>query len=73
MGAAIGGTLLSAIMQHSTRKGVTFMTQVVLNGQRVGVISPANLATFLRISSTMQVVSHTLNAIILKGQTNAKL
>lgn len=55
-------------------------TQVILNGQRVGVISPANLATFLRVS-TMEVVSHTLNAIVLsggttsslKGQANAKL
>lgn len=47
-------------------------TQVILNGQRVGVISPANLATFLRVS-TLEVVSHTLNAIVLKGQNNAKL
>ena len=68
MGAAIGGTLLSAIkcLYETDRKGVTTMTQVVLNGQRVGSISATNLMTFLRVS-TLDVVSHTPTAIVLKG------
>jgi len=68
MGAAIGGTLLSAIecLHETRRKGVTTMTQVILNGQSVGAITRENLSTFLRVS-TMVVVSHTPTTICLEG------
>ena len=48
------------------------MTQVILNGQRVGSISATNLMTFLRVSA-LQVVSHTPTAIVLKGRNHAEL
>ena len=40
------------------------MTQVILNGTRVGSISRDNLSTFLAVS-TMVVVSHTATTICL--------
>lgn len=42
------------------------MTQVILNGRSIGVISEANLATFLACSG-MLVVSHTTTTICLEG------
>lgn len=41
------------------------MTQVILNGQRIGTITEANLATFLGCSSLV-VVSHTATTVCLE-------